>query len=197
MKEIEYNTQTKKLLLPEYGRNIQKMIDHCATLPTKQERTNCAYAIVNLMGNMFPHLRDINDFKHKLWDHLAVMSNFELDIDYPYETAKKEDLNARPAKVDYPQNNIKYRHYGSNLERMIAKATEYPEGEERTYLIALLANHMKRGFITWNKDSVEDKKIFDDLKEYSKGAICLDESFVKLSEPKEYFYHRKKNNNGR
>lgn len=180
MNEFEYNTQVKRLILPEYGRHVQQMVDHCVSLPTKEERTVCAYSIVNLMGNMFPHLRDVNDFKHKLWDHLAIMSDFELDIDYPYEITRKDDLYAKPTRIPYPSVRIRYRHYGRFIEGMIKKAMEFPEGEEKTFLIALLANQMKKNFLIWNKDSVDDQKIFDDLKDYSHGEISLDQRFVKL-----------------
>ncbi|MDD3161869.1 MAG: DUF4290 domain-containing protein [Bacteroidales bacterium] len=180
MKEFDYNTQVKRLILPEYGRHVQQMVDHCVSLPTKEERTVCAYSIVNLMGSMFPHLRDVNDFKHKLWDHLAIMSEFKLDIDYPYEITRKDDLYAKPAQIPYPSVRIRYRHYGRFIESMIKKAVDYPEGEEKTFLIALLANQMKKNFLIWNKDAVDDQKIFDDLKEYSHGAISLDQRFVKL-----------------
>lgn len=177
--------------MPEYGRNIHNMIDYCTTLPTKEERTTCAYTIVNLMGNMFPHFRDINDFKHKLWDHLAIMSDFKLDIDYPYEIIKKDELFAKPKKISYPQKKIKYRHYGYLMEQMIDQTVLFPDDEKKTYLIALLANQMKKNFITWNKDSIDDKKIFEDLKNYSHGNICLDESFVKLNDLKESSFHKK------
>lgn len=195
MNDFQYNTQVKKLVLPEYGRHIQQMVDHCVSLPTKEERTACAYSIVNLMGNMFPHLRDINDFKHKLWDHLAIMSDFKLDIDFPYEITSKETLDAKPERIPYQTRRIRYKHYGRILEDLIQKAVHYPEGEEKTHLIALLANQMKKNFMTWNKDSIEDQKIFDDLKDFSNGDICLDQIFVKLIEPRDVAFRNKRRNN--
>ena len=120
---IKYNTQLKKLVLPEYGRNIQQMVDHCVSIEDREERMRCAQAIIETMGNLFPELRDVEDFKHKLWDHLAIMSDFKLDIDYPCEIVKPESLESVPDKVDYNISPIRYRHYGKNIELMIAKAS--------------------------------------------------------------------------
>ena len=126
---MKYNTEEKKLVMPEYGRNIQNMVDYCVAIEDREERKRCANTIINIMGNMFPHLRDVNDFKHILWDHLAIMADFKLDIDYPYEIVKKENLYARPPRIPYNNNRIRYRHYGKTLELMIRKATELEAGE--------------------------------------------------------------------
>jgi len=190
---MRYNTKEKQLALPEYGRNIQNMVDHCVSIVDREERTRCANTIINIMGNMFPHLRDVNDFKHILWDHLAIMSNFALDIDYPYETIKKEDLYIKPEKLPYNTGRITYKHYGKNLESMIKKATGYADGEEKEYLIQLLANHMKKSFLTWNKEVVDDRKIFSDLDLLSKGNIVLDEELHKLTESKDILMKKNKN----
>ena len=139
-----YNSQLKKLILPEYGRNIQQMVDYCCTIEDKEERTCCAYSIVKAMGNLFPQLRDEPDYKHKLWDHLAIMSNFSLEIDYPYDVIKEENLESKPEAMDYKLEPIKMRHYGKLIEKMIARACEYPEGEEKEALVMLIANHMKK-----------------------------------------------------
>jgi hypothetical protein len=192
-KSMRYNTQEKRLALPEYGRNIQNMVDYCVAIPDRGERKRCADTIINIMGNMFPHLRDVNDFKHILWDHLAIMSDFSLDIDYPYEVIKKEDLYAKPDKLPYSQGNIAYKHYGKNLENMINKAQEYEPGEERNQLIGLLANHMKKSFLTWNKEVVDDAKIFKDLEYLSGGKIVLDEESTKLTESKDILMKKNKN----
>lgn len=194
---MEYNTQQRKLPLPEYGRSIQNMVDHALTIEDRAERQRCANTIINIMGSMFPHLRDVPDFKHKLWDHLAIMSDFKLDIDYPYEVVKKDNLHSKPETLSYPHTHIRYRHYGRTLEKLVKKASEYAEGEERKQLIALIANHMKKSFITWNKETVDDKKIFDDLNEYSNGAIQLNEEDMKLTEQQRIFVPRKprQNNN--
>lgn len=199
MKDIslQYNTQLKKLLLPEYGRNVQQMVDHCLTIEDRAERTRCANTIINIMGNLFPHLRDVEDFKHKLWDHLAIMADFKLDIDYPYEIIKKENLYTRPDPIPYKSTPIRYLHYGKSLEEMIKKAAEMPEGDERNYLISLLANHMKKSFLTWNKEVVDDEKIFKDLREYSQGKIDLHQETFKLKESKDILQQRKVKNNGK
>lgn len=182
---LTYNTQLKKLVLPEYGRNIQQMVDHCLTIEDKEERTRCAYSIINTMGNLFPNLRDIEDFKHKLWDHLAIMSDFKLDIDYPCDVIKPESLNSFPEKVDYYTSPIKYRHYGRSIELMIAKASSMYEGEERDALILLVANHMKKLMLSVNSEGVDDAKILKDLRELSHGAINLNPENYHLHEFKE------------
>ncbi len=182
---LKYNTQQKKLILPEYGRNIQQMVDHCLTIEDREERTRCAYSIINTMGNLFPNLRDIEDFKHKLWDHLAIMSDFKLDIDYPCEIVKPENLNTLPEKVKYKLSPIKYRHYGKSIELMIAKASTMEIGEEKDTLILLIANHMKKLMLSVNSDGVDDAKILKDLRDYSHGLINLDSETYHLHEFKE------------
>ena len=191
--KMKYNTKEKQLVLPEYGRNIQNMVNYCVSIPEKEDRIKCANAIISIMGNMFPHLRDVNDFKHILWDHLAIMSDFKLDIDYPYEVVKKEDLYIKPKKLPYNQGPIAYKHYGKNLEDMIHKATEYAEGEEKECLKNMLANHMKKSFLTWNKEVVDDRKIFDDLEFLSDGQIVLTEDSHKLAESKDILSKKNKN----
>jgi hypothetical protein len=190
---MRYNTQEKRLALPEYGRNIQNMVNYCVSIPDKDERTQCANSIINIMGNMFPHLRDVNDFKHILWDHLAIMSDFALDIDYPYEVIKKENMYIKPDRLPYTQGHIMYKHYGKHLENMIGKATGYETGEQKEYLVGLLANHMKKSFLTWNKEAVDDSKIFKDLEHISKGRIILDEDSHKLTDSKDILMKKNKN----
>lgn len=182
---MKYNTEVKRLILPEYGRNIQNMVDYCLTIEDREERKRCANSIINIMGNMFPHLRDVNDFKHILWDHLAVMADFKLDIDYPYEIVKKENLYARPPRIPYNNQRIRYRHYGKTMELMIHKAIEMEAGKEKDQLVKLLANHMKKAFLTWNKESVDDRKIFKDLAELSQDQIVLNEEQYKLTESRD------------
>lgn len=143
---------------------------------------------------MFPHLRDVNDFKHILWDHLAIMADFKLDIDYPYEIIKKEDLYTRPPRLPYNNSRIRYRHYGKTLELMIHKATEFEAGVEKDQLIKLLATQMKKSFLTWNKESVDDRKIFKDLDELSEGKIVLDEDVHKLLESRDILARNNTNN---
>ncbi|MBN2521189.1 MAG: DUF4290 domain-containing protein [Bacteroidales bacterium] len=182
---MDYNTSRKKLSLPEYGRNIQKMVDYIVSIKDKEERNDLAKAIIQIMGNMNPHLRDISDFKHKLWDHLAIMSDFKLDIDYPYDLPARETFTSKPRPVDYNINEIRYKHYGRVIELLIERAVEMPESEEKEALIQVIANHMKKSYLTWNKDSVDDWVIFKDLKELSKSKISIDEEDLKLSETKE------------
>ncbi|NLA62803.1 MAG: DUF4290 domain-containing protein [Bacteroidales bacterium] len=170
---MKYNTQLTKLILPEYGRNIHNMVNHCLQLEDKEERTHCAYSLIDIMGNMFPHLRNVNDFKHILWDHLAIMSDFELDIDYPYEIIKKEELIAHPNKIEYSRPTMRYRHYGKTLERMINVAVDMPEGEEKEQFLHLLISQMKKSYTQWNRE-VDDEAILEDLYELSDGKIKLD-----------------------
>ena len=179
---MEYNTQRKKMELPEYGRSVQNMVDHALTIENREERQRCANTIINIMGGMFPHLRDVPDFKHKLWDHLAIMSDFKLDIDYPFEIVKKEDLVVKPEQLAYPNAGFRYRHYGRFLEGMVKKAVEIENEEERLQLINLLAIQMKKDLNNWNKEGIEDQKIVDDLREYSSGAIDLKVEDLRLGE---------------
>jgi len=191
---MEYTTLSGRLILPEYGRNIQQMVKHCIAIEDRAERTRCAKTIINIMGNLFPYLRDINDFKHKLWDHLAIMSDFQLDIDYPYEIVKSENLYTKPARIPYKNSRIKYMHYGRTLEQMIDKAIHYEEGKDKEALVLLIANHMKKCYLTWNKEVVDDRKIFDDLRFLSDNKIDLNPDFLKLTEAKNILNNKKKKN---
>ena len=180
---LTYNSQLKTLVLPEYGRNIQQMVDHCLTIEDRDERTRCAYTIVQNMSNMFPQLRAETDYQHKLWDHLMIMSGFKLDVDFPFDDIiMEENLDTKPDPIQYELEPIVYRHYGKNIERMIERAAEYPEGEERDALVMLLANHMKKLIFQINNEDVEDAKIFKDLERYSHGAIRLDPVTHRLHE---------------
>jgi hypothetical protein len=194
---MKYNTEEKKLSLPEYGRNIHNMVDYCVSIKDKEERKRCADSIISIMGNMFPHLRDVNDFKHILWDHLAIMSDFKLDIDYPYEVIKKENLYTKPPRIRYSNSRIRYKHYGKTVELMINKAKNMPQGEERDRLTWMIAVQMKKSFITWNKDNVDDRKIFADLAELSSGEIRLDEQTCHLPENKDLMGKTQANNNNK
>ena len=192
---MNYNTQLKKLSHPEYGRNIQNMVDFCLTITDRDERTKCANTIINIMGNMLPHLRDVNDFKHILWDHLAIMSDFSLDIDYPYEIIKKENLYSKPGKVAYSRPTMHFKHYGKTLEKLIIIASDYPEGKEKDQLIWLVLNHMKKTYMQWNKE-VDDSKLFVDLYELSNRKIDKRNSDIKLSDMKELNQRKPPRNNG-
>lgn len=191
---MDYNSNRKKLALPEYGRNIQNMVDYLTTIEDREKRNKSAQTVIDVMGNLFPHLRDVQEFKHKLWDHLAIMSDFELDIDYPYELPSPETLNEKPNRIPYNQHRIKYKHYGRTMELMIEKAAEY-EGEEREIMIEQLANHMKKSYLAWNKDAVEDKKIFMDLDYLSNGNIAIEEETLKLADSKTLIGKKKQQQN--
>jgi hypothetical protein len=187
---FDYNTSRKQLVLPEYGRNIQKMVDYIKSIEDRTERNRLAHAIVAIMGNLNPHLRDINDFKHKLWDHLAIISHFELDIDYPYEIPKREMFQQPPRIVEYGTHDIVFRHYGKSIELMIQAAIELPEGTERDRLVNTIANHMKKSYLIWNREAVSDDVILNDLRRISKGMLDLER--VKLNETREII-NKKKN----
>ncbi len=171
MENLPHQSKTK-LIMPEYGRNIQQMVQYACTIDDRAERTRCARTIIDIMGNLFPHLRDIDDFKHKLWDHLYIMSDCKLDIDYPFEV-KRPETRPKPEKIPYNATHIKYRHYGRWIETLIATAAALPEGDERTELIRLIANNMKKSYVNWNKELADDSKIFDDLREMSHGKIDI------------------------
>jgi hypothetical protein len=189
---MDYNSQRKKLPLPEYGRNIQNMVDFLFTIEDKDKRNRHAQTVIDVMGNLYPYLRDVAEFKHKLWDHLAIMSDFKLDIDYPYDPPTPDILTEKPSQVPYNQHRIKYKHYGRTMELLIDSASEM-EGEEKEIMIELLANHMKKSFLVWNKDAVEDDKIFLDLIELSRGKLKSDKE-IKLSEIKQLIGSPKKQN---
>lgn len=179
---LTYTTHLKKLILPEYGRNIQRMVDHCLTIEDRYERTRCAATIVKTMETLFPIQGNTDAYRRKLWDHLAIMSNFQLDVDVPFELIRPENLDNTPSHIDYDQGDFNYRHYGLLIQRAVAHASEMPEGDERDALVLLLANHMKKLMLAVNSDGVDDEKIFKDLREMSHGAISLKPENVKLHE---------------
>ena len=180
--------------LPEYGRSLQKMVDYAMQIEDKEERNLAVKTIIDIMGTMYPYLRDINDFKHKLWDHIAIMSDFKLDIDYPYDPPKPETFLEKPQRVPYTQSDIRYRHYGKLMEQLIANtANMEDESSAKTTNIEQLANQMKKSYLIWNKDAVEDEKILDDLKELSKGQLKPSENF-RLQEVTDIIKPQKKKN---
>lgn len=170
---IEYNSERPKLIIPEYGRHIQKMVDQAIAKETKEERNKVASSIIAVMGNLNPHLRDVTDFQHKLWDQLFIISDFKLDVDSPYPIPKREELQEYPQSLEYPQNFPKYRFYGNNIKRMIDVAIGWEDGEKKEALVFTIANHMKKCFLNWNKDTVEDDVIFKHLFELSEGKLDL------------------------
>jgi hypothetical protein len=170
---MEYNTSLPKMIIPEYGRNIQKMIDFAVAVEDREERNKVAQAIINVMGQLNPHLRDVTDFKHKLWDHIFIISEFKLDVDSPYPKPTAETFQTKPDRVLYPSNDIRYKHYGKTVERIIAKGRELSDGDEKNALVEQIANLMKRSYLTWNRDSVNDEVILKQLQELSKGELVL------------------------
>ncbi len=180
--QLEYNTEREHLIIPEYGRHLQKMINHAVAQESKEERNRLAKAIISVMGNMQPHLRDVSDFQHKLWDQLFIMSDLKLDADSPFEKPTEEMLSLRPEPLKYPQNFPKYRFYGNNIKTMIDVANTWEDGEMKQALEYTIANHMKKSFLNWNKDTVEDVVIFGHLFELSNGKIDLRNSTEALSE---------------
>ncbi|MDB9960600.1 DUF4290 domain-containing protein [Oceanihabitans sp.] len=190
--DLEYNTEREHLIIPEYGRHMQKMINHAKTRETKEERNKITNAIISIMGNMQPHLRDVPDFQHKLWDQLFIMADFDIDVDSPYEKPSREELYARPDVLEYPQNFPKYRFYGNNIKTMIDVANTWEEGEMKEALLYTVANHMKKCFLNWNKDTVKDDVIFNHLFELSDGKIDLRESTEALSDSSSLMRSKKK-----
>ncbi|MFD2562014.1 DUF4290 domain-containing protein [Aquimarina rubra] len=189
---LEYNTEREKLIIPEYGRHLQKMIDQAVEIEDKEERNKVAKAIIAVMGNLQPHLRDVPDFQHKLWDQLFIISDFKLDVEAPYPILTKEKLEERPEPLEYPQNFPKYRYYGNNIKRMIDVANSWEEGDLKTALIYTIANHMKKCYLNWNKDTVDDQAIFNHLFELSNGKIDLRNSTEDLSTSTDLMRGKKK-----
>ena len=180
----DYNTSRKKLILPEYGRHIHLLVEHIRNIADREERNRAVQELINVMGNLNPQLRDVADFKHKLWDHLYVIANFDLDIDSPYPVPTRESLNTQPRRVPYPQASIRYKHYGKITEQIAQSATAFEEGEMKDALVEQIANIMKKQYLTWNRESVNDESIFKDLSELTKGKINVHPDSLKLSETK-------------
>jgi hypothetical protein len=180
----DYNTQRKKMALPEYGRNVQKMVDHIKTIEDRDERNRAAKTIISIMGNLNPHLRDIGDFKHKLWDHLALIANFDLDIDSPYPVPEPSKFVEKPQQVPYRQGEIRYLHYGRIIELMIDAASEMEDGDEKEYFTTLIVNQMKKSYITWNRAQVADEVIIGNMKLLSRGRLKMTDG-VKILEVRE------------
>ena len=180
IKGLDYNTHREKLLMPEYGREIQKMVDYAIGLPDKQERQNCANEIIRMMETKVPDLRSNANFEQTLWDHLFLMSHKQLDIDWPFDVSEAEKIHNKPNTIPLPQENIRLRHYGKLIEELFEKLKEMPAGEERDMLANYTANQMKRNLLTWGHGSMSDEKVADDLARYTDGVIQLDLTKVKL-----------------
>lgn len=180
--ELEYNSLREPLIIPEYGRHLQKLIDQITAIEDKDKRNKAAQYVIGVMGSLNPHLRDVPDFQHKLWDQLFIMSNFKLDVDSPFPIPSRELLQQKPEPLAYPQNFPKYRFYGNNINNMINVATKWEDGEMKNALILVIANHMKKSYLSWNKETVEDEVIFQHLYELSEGKINLAKSNEELSD---------------
>lgn len=193
------HNKREDLVLPEYGRNIQQMVQHAITLENREERNKCAITIISIMANLYPNIKDTDGFKHKLWDQLAMMSNFELDVDYPFEIRKPEDCDISKEKIEFSATKndyIRYRHYGINMQNFIRIVAEHPELPNREDLIILLANQMKKLYLEWNKDSVDDRLIFDDIYYLSNHRIQMDYTRYRLDDVPRFNNNnnRRKNN---
>ncbi|MDT0646433.1 DUF4290 domain-containing protein [Zunongwangia sp. F260] len=189
---LEYNSERSQLIIPEYGRHLQKMVEHTVEIEDDKERNKVARSIIAVMGNMNPHLRDVPDFQHKLWDQLFIISDFKLDVESPFPKPSREILEERPEPLAYPQNFPKYRFYGNNIKRMIDEAKEYDEGPLKDALVFTIANHMKKSFLNWNRDTVDDNVIFEHLRELSGGELNLKNSDEDLSDSSNLLRGRKK-----
>jgi len=199
--ELEYNSSRNKLVISEYGRHIQKLVEYAITLKDKEERQKMANGIIDIMGELNPQLRDVADFKHKLWDHLFIISNFELDVDSPYEKPVIEKLFEKPEPLAYPNSKIKYNHYGKVIELMIDEAIKMEDQELKSKLVIAIANQMKKSYVNWNLDTVEDEVILNQLTKLSKSKLSVPEG-IELSRftpnPKQQNPHaRKKKKNNR
>lgn len=178
---LEYNSQRSPLQIPEYGRHLHKLIDQVIAIENREERNKAAQYVISVMGTLNPHLRDVPDFQHKLWDQLFIMSDFKLDVDSPYPIPSREVLQLKPEKLNYPQNFPKYRFYGNNITYMIDVAIKWEDGDLKNALILVIANHMKKCYLSWNKETVEDEVIFNHLLELSNGKINLFKTNEELS----------------
>jgi len=194
--EFDYNSTRNKLILSEYGRNVQNMVKYIVALPTKEERNRYAQVVIDLMGFLNPHLRDVADFKHKLWDHLHIISDFQIDVDSPYPKPSMEAIHLKPEPLRYPHQRIKYKHYGKTIELMIEKAKAIDEPERKRHMVQAIANFMKMAYVQWNKDSVTDESILSDLNYLSGGALKLEEN-INLNKVEYRANPHNNNNNNR
>ncbi|PKR81053.1 DUF4290 domain-containing protein [Brumimicrobium salinarum] len=173
---MSYNTERAQLHIPEYGRNVQNMINYAKQIESREERNLAARAIIDVMGQLNPHLRDVEDYTHKLWTHMYIMSNFEIDVDSPYEIPEPETLRERPQTMDYPRNKSKYGHFGHYTEKMIKESAEIKDQEEKEYMTEVLANLLKKNYLVFHTHNVENSAIISHLKELSSGKLKLEDT---------------------
>ncbi|RKS03715.1 uncharacterized protein DUF4290 [Flavobacterium sp. 102] len=192
---LEYNAERTHLIIPEYGRHLQKLIDQATVIADREERNKAAKYIIQVMGSLNPHLRDVPDFQHKLWDQIFIMSDFRLDVDSPYPIPTKDVIHLKPERLPYPQKNPKYRFYGNNIKYMIDVANSWEEGEMKNALVKVIANHMKKSYLSWNKDTVTDTVIFEHLYELSEGTLNLLQSSEELLNTNDLMRTNKKMSN--
>ncbi|REJ81595.1 MAG: DUF4290 domain-containing protein [Bacteroidetes bacterium] len=176
LENIEYNTQRTRMFFSEYGRNIQRMVDKALLIEDREKRNKAAQNIVNVMSYLNPQVRELENYKHKLWDHLFMLSDYKLDVDSPYPKPEKESFTSKPKRIPYPSSRIKYKYYGKVMEDMIGKISKLDEGKSKEQISQNLANFMKMSYLTWNKDTVDDTTILSHLKELSDDQLKLHES---------------------
>ena len=192
---MEYNAERPHLIIPEYGRHLQKLIDQATVIEDKVERNKVAKYIIQVMGSLNPHLRDVLDFQHKLWDQIFIMSDFKLEVDSPYPIPTRDVIHLKPERLAYPQKNPKYRFYGNNIKYMIDVANSWEEGDLKNVLVKVIANHMKKSYLSWNKDTVTDLVIFEHLYELSAGKLNLLQSSEELLNTNDLMRTNKKMSN--
>ncbi len=191
---MEYNTERTKLNFPEYGRHIQQMVNYLKTIKDKDERTKEAYSVIEIMANMSPQIKDADDYKNKLWDHLFIIANFDLDVNAPYPVPKIEEFNKKPNKIEYLTGNLRFRHYGKIIEEMINRVVTYEDGEEKDALINIILNQMKKSYLIWNKNTVKDETIIKDFNTMAKQKIIVSNDY-ELNEFKHLTTVKKHHNN--
>ena len=202
---MEYNTGRPKLIIPEYGRNIQKMVDYAMTIEDREKRNNIAKTIIQIMSQINPQVKESVDYKQKLWDHLFIISDFKLEVDSPYPIPSSEMLQVKPEKVPYSVKNFKYGHYGRNIEKIIEQVATMEDGPGKDAQVNTIANHLKKAFLTWNRDSVNDEVIYEHLAELSKNKLKLSEDarlqqtheLIGRTNKKKKFFPRQKDNNNK
>lgn len=203
---MEYNTSRPRMIIPEYGRNVQKMVDHLLSIENREERNRQAQNLIDIIGNLNPQIRDVPDFKHKLWDHLFIMSEFKLDVDSPYPKPTAESFQEKPELLDYPDTSRRYRHYGNILRKMVKYAAEQEDGEIKQHLLNAIGNHMKKTYLIWNKDTVEDEVILNEMNEIAGGKLDLSginlqdkQDLVRGQQPQQQrrFSHKNQRHKGR
>ena len=195
--DIDYNSDRSELIIPEYGRNIQRMVEYAVSIKSKELRNQVAQAIINVMGQLFPHLRDVDNYKHKLWDHIFIMSDFKLDVDSPYPLPTAQQFEEKPEMISYPKGNIKYGHYGTIISEVLKKAVDFPEGEDKDRLVVDLGNMLKRMYIVGSESNANDEVIKRQVVELSGGKLVWKEEWSlapsnELAPPQKQVQHSRK-----